>query len=217
MIIVKLIRNYKYFIVAAIVALLVVVVYTLGLYKTINLKTIREFITSFGPVSALMFILIFSVRTLLVFLPTSVMVVLGGSIFGYFYGSIYSLISLFLCATIAFYISKASGKEFVQKILKNKLKDIDLKIEENGFKIILLMRIAVIFPYDLLSYSAGLTKMRYKDFILGTMLGITPESISLCLLGDNLKKPFSLNFLISVLIVLLVLVTPRVVKKYKKE
>ena len=127
-----------------------------------NFNFIKKYIKSFGQYTVIAFILIFLLRTFLVIFPYSVMVIFGGSIFGWRWGFLYSMIAVFLSASMAYLMSKYLGKEFVQKLLHGKLKQLDSKVEEHGFKIILFMRLSTVFPYDILNYAAGLTKLRYR-------------------------------------------------------
>ncbi|MCX7749111.1 MAG: TVP38/TMEM64 family protein [Clostridia bacterium] len=168
----------------------------------------QEYIKSFGSFAVFIFITIFSIRTFLIIFPYSVMVILGGNVFGPVQGFIYSLIGVFISSTLAFYLSRSLGKEFVQKLLKNKMQKLDVNIEKHGFKVILFMRLSAVFPYDILSYTAGLTHIKYKHFVLGTVLGVASETFSLSYLGNNIKHPFSWNFIIAIILVIITIVLP---------
>jgi uncharacterized membrane protein YdjX (TVP38/TMEM64 family) len=177
--------------------------------------SVSKFINSYGSFAALIFIAIFSIRTLLVIFPYSILVILGGSIFGPVNGFIYSMVSVFISATLAFFTSRFLGKSHIQRLLKGKVKRLDSQIERHGFKFIFLVRVSVIFPFDVLNYAAGLTKVKYNSFILGTVLGIIPETFSLTYLGHSIKAPLSTSFLLSLLLVLATVMIPLFFKKSK--
>lgn len=207
-----------------IIIILVIIIVFAGLFiykqdfiKGITFHNAQEYISSFGHFAALIFIAISSVRTLLIFFPFFIMVVLGGSIFGPLYGFIYSMISVFISANIAFMISRYLGKDSVQKLLRGRAKNVNLKIEQHGFKIIFLMRISSIFPFDILNYMAGLTKVKYKHFIFATVLGGIPEIFSLTYLGENIKSPFSVNFIIAIILVIVTVAVPFIISKMKSK
>ena len=81
----------------------------------------------------------------------------------------------------------------------------------------LIMRLSYIFSYDALSYAAGLSKMRYIDFISGTMLGILPEFFAYSMIGKNLEHPFSKGIYFPIIIVTVIaLLTYFISKKSKK-
>lgn len=203
-------------VVLIVVAIIVFALFKFSVFGKFMGKS-EEYIGYCGKFASLIYILIFSLRTLFVFFPYSLMVTLGGGIFGYFEGFIYSMLAVFISATFAFYISRFFGMNTVNKLLRGKIKRFDLNIEEHGFKIILFMRVSLIFPFDILNFAAGLTKVRYRDFILGTLLGILPETFSLSYLGANLKNPYSMNFIISIIMVILLVIIPLAVKKFKKR
>ena len=95
---------------------------------------------------------------------------------------------------------------------------LDENIEKNGFVIMLLMRLSIVFPFDPLCYASGLTKIKYRDFILGTMLGILPEMTVYSFMGKNISHPFSLRFILPILsVMLLAIISYYVSKKYKKQ
>lgn len=204
------------FVIAIIIWLLLKYDFTYASYKN-AFNYVKNYVNSFGQYAVIAFILIFSLRTLLLIFPYSVMVFFGGSIFGPRLGFIYSMISVFISASMAYFMSKYLGKEFVQKLLRGKLKQLDSKVEEHGFKIILFMRLSTVFPYDILNFAAGLTKIRYRAFILGTLLGMFLETFSINYLGATARNPFSLKFKIAIGLIILTIAIPSIYNKLKKK
>ncbi|MCX7711666.1 MAG: TVP38/TMEM64 family protein, partial [Clostridia bacterium] len=145
------------------------------------------------------------------------MVVLSGRLFGPLLGFIYSMISVFTSASLAYFISRYLGKDFVEKLLRGKIQQLDEKAETHGFKIVLVMRLSSVFPFDVFNYALGLTKVKYKDFILGTIIGIIPETFSLTFMGSSLHSPKSGKFFIAVAMLLLTMGVPLIYKKLKKK
>ena len=185
--------------------------------KHIDFKHLKRFIKSYGKFSSLCFIIIYSLKPILFVVPTSLLTVLAGNIFGPFIGLALSMISSFIAATLAFYLASFFGKPFVDKIIGDKALKLDENIEKNGFIIMLLMRLSIVFPYDALCYASGLTKIKYRDFILGTMIGILPEMAVYSFMGKNIAHPFSIRFILPILLVmLLAVISYYVYKKYKK-
>lgn len=175
-------------------------------FKKIGLHGLRNYILGFGKYADIVFVLIYAVKPILFFVPASLMSILAGNIFGPIKGFILSMVGLFLSGTVAFFLAKLLGKPFVEKLLKGKTLKLDENIEEHGFKIMLLMRLSAIFPYDPLSYAAGLTKMRYIDFITATLIGTAPEFVAYSLMGKNMRHPFSIRFMFPIILIILVAV-----------
>lgn len=182
-----------------------------------NIHNMRRYILSYGEFAALIFVVIYSLKPVVLIIPTALMSILAATIFKPYYALLLSMIGCFGSGTLAFFLSRSLGKSFVDKVLKGKAMTLDKGMEKHGFKIILLMRLAVIFPYDPLSYAAGLTKMRYRDFILGTLLGIFPEMISYSLIGKGLRHPFSFKIFIPIIIIIIIATGALFMYKYSKN
>lgn len=172
-------------------------------FTHIRLKNLRGYIISFGPYAAFAFIFLYSIKPILIFFPTMVFTAIAGNIFGPLIGFSLTIIGLFTSGTFAFYLSRTLGKSFVAKISKGKLLKIDENIEQHGFKIMLLMRLSTLFPFDALSYAAGLTKISYVDFITATIIGSAPEMLAYSYVGHSMIHPSLKRILIPVCIILI--------------
>lgn len=170
----------------------------------VNLRELRRYILSYGKFASLIFIVIYSLKPVLLIIPTNLLSILAGNIFGPQKALLMSMIGCFGSGTVAFFLARFLGRSFVDKFLKGKAMNLDSNIEKHGFKIMLLMRLAVIFPYDPLSYAAGLTRMKYRDFILGTLIGVLPEMVTYSLMGKNIEHPLSHKFIAPIVIVIAV-------------
>jgi len=175
-------------------------------YNRLNQQQIQMFLNSFGYGAAAVFILLFTVRTLFVFAPYYVMLVVGGSLFGRKYGLIYNFIAVVLSSTLAFILSK-NIRTIVQKQFHFEKYDryIEL-IEKYGFKILVFMRVTIIFPFDVLNYAAGFAGMRYRKYILANIIGVIPEVVFLTCFGQSLRAPKSLQFIVLSIILCTVLI-----------
>ena len=173
-------------------------------FKYINIRSLRKYILSFGPLAPLALLLIYSLKPLVVVFPAVLLTVIAGNIFGPIKGFSLTMAGVFFSATLAFYLSKSLGKSFVDKITRGKLLKLDDNIETYGFKIIFLMRLSTLFPIDPLSYASGLTKMKYTDFIFGTLLGLAPEMLAYSYLGQSTRHPFSKKIFIPIILIVAV-------------
>ncbi|MDP4144425.1 MAG: TVP38/TMEM64 family protein [Bacillota bacterium] len=183
-----------------------------------NPRRFRDFILGYGKFAALIYVLVYSLKPVLLVVPTSILSVIAGSIFGPWMAFFLSMISTFLGASLAFLLANKLGKPFVDKILRGKAMKLGEGIEKHGFMIILLMRLSFIFAFDPLSYAAGLTKMKYRDFILGTMIGIAPEMLAYSFMGKNIEHPLTARFVTPILLIMLVaLVSYTSYSFYKKK
>ncbi|AJA47415.1 hypothetical protein CPAST_c13160 [Clostridium pasteurianum DSM 525 = ATCC 6013] len=188
-----------------------------NLKRHISIVHLKNYILSYGSFAAVIFVVIYSIKPVVLVIPTSLLSILAGNVFGPMYAFLLSMTGCFFSASLAFWLAHILGKPFVDKILRGKAFKLDSGIEKHGFLIMLLMRLSFVFPYDPLSYAAGLTKMKYTDFILGTMLGIIPEMLSYSFMGKHLNRPFSIKMLLPIAIIMAVAVTSSYIyRRYKK-
>lgn len=178
---------------------------------------IRRYILSYGKFAAIIFLIIYSLKPVFLIIPVMPLSIVAGSIFGPYKAFLLSMIGCFTSATVAFFLANFLGRSFVEKLLKGKTMKLDSSIEKHGTLIMLIMRLSFVFPYDPLSYAAGLTKMKYSNFILGTIIGIAPEMLSYSFMGKNLEHPLSKEFFIPILsIIIIALSASYIYKSHKK-
>ncbi|MBO8127397.1 MAG: TVP38/TMEM64 family protein [Firmicutes bacterium] len=168
-----------------------------GLAEKMKPEEIRATLASFGVLAPVAFIGLASLRPLL-FVPAGFISVVGGMVFGSLAGTVYTLLGSSLGAVVAFGISRFFGREFVQKLTKGRLGRWSQMLEGQGAKIVFLMRLIPVFPFDAISYAAGLSHIKFKDFALGTVLGIIPGTFVYTFLGSTLHEGLTPRFIIAV-------------------
>ena len=194
----------------AIITLLFVILKILNL--DIDSKDIQTYVNSFGKLAPIIYIIIFALVPLTLF-PDSIIAIAGGLIFGLVKGYIYTAIGAILGATLSFYISRKLGRNFVKKLTKEKLDNVEEMKNSNGFFIIFMLRLIPLFPFDIISYGAGLTSVKYKDFILATFLGTIPGILVFTNIGAQSVNMGSGSFYISIGALVLLFITSMVLKK----
>lgn len=170
----------------------------------LRVREVKRFILSYGNFSSVIFLILYSLKPIVLFIPVWPLSVIAGNIFGPYKALMLSMTGCFLSGTLAFFLAKFLGRSFVDKLLKGKAMTLDSNIEKHGLKIMAIMRLTFVFPYDPLSYAAGLTKMKYRDFIIGTMIGVFPEMVSYSFVGKNLEHPFSFKFAIPIILIIVI-------------
>jgi uncharacterized membrane protein YdjX (TVP38/TMEM64 family) len=188
-----------------------------GLLISFNIKDISQFIKARGTFSEIIYLLLFFIKPLFIMIPANVMAVIAALAFGSSRGFILTMVGFFISGTVAFYLARFLGKDFVESILGDKLIKLDDKIEKNGFKILLILRLPPIIPFDPLSYACGFTKMRYRDFIFASLLGVIPETVCYSILGTSYKNPFSIKFLLPILLLVISVVLSKKILNRNKE
>lgn len=131
----------------------------------------------------LAFILIYNLATIL-FIPASLLTLGGGALYGVVWGTVYVLIAATLGAIATFALGRYVARNWVcQQIRHNpKFRAIDKAVANEGLKIVLLTRLSPIFPFNLLNYIFGITRVSLKDYVLGSM-GMIPGTIMYVYIG----------------------------------
>ena len=134
-------------------------------------KDLDALVQSAGPLGPVLFVLIYTIGVL--FLPATPFTIAGAVIFGKFHGMLYNLAADVLGASISFYLGRYFLHGVARGFLETRMPWLDRKAEEEGFTVIFYLRIFW-FPFIVLNYAAGATRIRFRDYLLGTMLGLLP-------------------------------------------
>ncbi|MEI6442655.1 MAG: TVP38/TMEM64 family protein [Nostocales cyanobacterium ELA583] len=148
------------------------------------LQNTLQWINSLGAVGGIVFIGIYIIATL-AFLPASILTLGAGVIFSITWGSLYVFIGATLGATAAFLIGRYLAKGWVKEKISSykKFATIDQAVSKKGLKIVLLMRLSPLFPFNLLNYALGITSVSFSDYFLGSV-GMIPGTIMYVYLGS---------------------------------
>jgi uncharacterized membrane protein YdjX (TVP38/TMEM64 family) len=134
------------------------------------------------PIGPLIYLLLYAIRPLL-FFSAIVLTVSAGAIFGPVLGVIYTVIAANTSATIAYMLGRFFGNDVIDESKSEGLvQSYAGRMRRNSFETILIMRF-IFLPYDLVNYLAGFLKIRYTPFILATILGSIPGTITFVLAG----------------------------------
>jgi uncharacterized membrane protein YdjX (TVP38/TMEM64 family) len=164
-------------------------------YLNINdlLQSIITWIKDQGLVGVIAFIVVYNLATVL-FIPGAFLTLGGGALYGLFLGSIYVFIAATLGAILAFLIGRYFARDYISQKIRNNMtfRAIDAAICKEGFKIVFLARLSPIFPFNILNYVFGITRVALKDYILGS-IGMIPGTIMYVYLGSLAMDINSLN------------------------
>jgi uncharacterized membrane protein YdjX (TVP38/TMEM64 family) len=149
------------------------------------LKSALDWIGKLGPWGPVIFVGLYVVATVL-FVPGSVLTLGAGAAFGVVLGSVCVSISATLGATAAFLVGRYLARDTIaRKIEKHeKFATIDRAVADEGWKIVLLTRLSPVFPFTLLNYAFGLTRVKLSHFMLASWLGMIPGTVMYVYLGS---------------------------------
>jgi uncharacterized membrane protein YdjX (TVP38/TMEM64 family) len=170
----------KYVLVAAAIVALLLVGRRLGGELTSALNAI----SALGPAAPLAFIAIYIIACVL-FIPGSILTIGAGVIFGVLWGSIYVSVASTAGATAAFLVGRYLAREAVaRRIERNaRFRSIDDAVAREGWKMVLLTRLSPVFPFNLLNYAYGLTRVRLAEYVVASWIGMMPATVMFVYIG----------------------------------
>jgi uncharacterized membrane protein YdjX (TVP38/TMEM64 family) len=152
-------------------------------FKMFDMET-QDKLMGYGIITPILFVIIYTIRPLL-FFPASVMTITSVFVFGPYEGFFVSYIGEMFSAILAYYVGKYFGEELgiTRKILKT---PIGPYFQGNPFLSIFVLRIVPLFPFDFVNYASGVFKIRFKKYLLATLLGVIPGLAVFIFLGNSL-------------------------------
>jgi uncharacterized membrane protein YdjX (TVP38/TMEM64 family) len=147
-----------------------------------------EWVRQLGWWGPLVFGVVYALAALVI--PGSVLTLGAGFAFGVVLGTIVISGASVTTACIAFWLGRTLLRGWVEaKVAGNpKFRAIDQAVAENGFKIVLLTRLSPVFPFLLLNYAFGLTKVRFRDYLIASWVGMLPGTILYVYLGTTVRE-----------------------------
>jgi uncharacterized membrane protein YdjX (TVP38/TMEM64 family) len=121
--------------------------------------------------------------------PASVLTLGGGYLFGLPVGFIADSIGATIGATAAFLLGRTIGRSYVMSKLKNypKFQAVAVAIQRSGFKIVLLLRLVPLLPFNMLNYLLSVTPIPLGEYMLASWIGMMPITFALVYVGTTLK------------------------------
>ncbi len=180
---------------------------------------VKNFILGFGIYAPIVFLTIYILRSVLLFMPVFVVSLASGLAFGALWGWLLNVTGATLGATASFLFARYFGGEFLQMIpgmRSGTLEKFSEKVAEKGFLVVLPMRLIGIPPFDVVNYGCGLSKVKLKDYIAASFLGMLPGGFFTTYLGSSLENPLSAKFFIALAAFFLLMFVPYFYKKFKK-
>ena len=164
-------------------SLLVGGVFLAVMYREVfHLNALQEWVTQSGLLGPLVFVLIYALAALL-FLPGAMVTLAGGVIFGPLWGTLYNLTGATLGASLAFLLARYLAADWVEQKSEGRLKQLKHGVEREGWRFVAFVRLVPLFPFNLLNYALGLTKIPFSQYVIATYLFMLPGAVAYTYLG----------------------------------
>lgn len=154
-------------------------------------QAVRVFMeTSRGTAWALPLVCLIYVIGGLIFFPVTVISLATAAVFGPIWGPVYGLCGALLSAALLFWIGHLAGERGLRKLAGDRIRKIDAKLQQSGIIGMAAVRMLPIAPYSLVNLVAGVSSIRFFDFMAGSFLGLLPGLLAKGIVGDSLARVF---------------------------
>ncbi|MGB3296724.1 MAG: TVP38/TMEM64 family protein [Phormidesmis sp.] len=118
-------------------------------------------------------------------IPGTVLVVVGGAVYGLWWGALCSVVGATMGAVVAFWLARYLLHDWFQKRFSHSalLKKLNKMLCKEGLSCILLVRFSPISPFNVVNFALGLTPVSVRSYALGTLIGIIPGTLAYTWLG----------------------------------
>jgi uncharacterized membrane protein YdjX (TVP38/TMEM64 family) len=165
------------------IAATAIAVYGLGKLDPAVLQAHLQQAGAWAPIA---YILLYVLGTLLM-LPSTPLNLSGGALFGVQWGTAWTSIAAILAAIVAFAFTRTWGREAIAHRFTGRWQTLDAEIRQGGVFYIFALRLLPLLPYGLVNFTAGLTSIRFKDYLIGTAVGTVPGILPFVMLGAGLR------------------------------
>jgi len=148
----------------------------------LDATAIQNWIEEAGNAAPLLFMFVYIVGTVF-FFPGAVLTLLGGALFGPVLGTVYNLTAATIGAMLSFLISRYLASDWVEKKTGGKLKQLINGVKSEGWRFVAFTRLVPLFPFNLLNYGLGLTKIKFSHYSIATYIFMLPGAIAYTYLG----------------------------------
>lgn len=159
--------------------------------EALDVDRLRTLLTGIDSTTApLVFTLGYALATIL-FLPGSVFGLAGGALFGPLWGTVWNLCGALLGASAAFLISRHVAGEWVARRLGGRFAELVHGIEAEGWRFVAFVRLVPLFPFNLLNYALGLTRIRFSHYLAASAGAMLPGVVLYTWIGYAGREAFA--------------------------
>jgi uncharacterized membrane protein YdjX (TVP38/TMEM64 family) len=167
----------KVFLLALLVAAFLLLLHRTELRQRFTEENLQCIAERFGIWAPIAYMALYALSTVLA-LPGTVMTISGGVLFGKWFGTLWAALGATLGACCAFTLARTLGRDFVARRLAGRgwFQALERGIAEGGLSFVLFVRVVPIIPPTGINFGSGLTSVRFRDYLLGTLIGLLPST-----------------------------------------
>lgn len=158
-----------------------------GLAEIVTIDRIRHFLTSArgDPWAPALVLAAYLVAAAVAF-PVNVLILATAAVFGPWLGFAYSALGVFSSAFLVYFVGAWLGKATVERLLGPKLRRLLEGARKRGVLVVVAFRVVPVAPGTVVNLALGASGIRFADFVIGSIVGMTPGLLLVSIMGDRL-------------------------------
>lgn len=181
---------------------------------------LQAWVGSAGTAGPVVFMALYALATVL-FLPGSALTLAGGALFGPVWGTMWNLTGATLGAALAFLIARYLGADWVSRRAGPRLQRLNDGVSSEGWRFIAFVRLVPLFPFNLLNYALGLTRIPFLVYVIASWIFMLPGAFAYTWLGYAGREALAggegmiRNMSIALALLAAVVFVPRLVRRWR--
>lgn len=147
-----------------------------------DVTVLRQWLDQAGDAAPLLFVGIYALGAVF-FLPGSILTLAGGALFGPVLGTFYNLAGATIGAGLAFLAARYLASDWAERQTGGRLRQLKEGVEHEGWRFVAFTRLVPLFPFNLLNYALGLTKIRFLHYLVASYICMLPGAVAYTYLG----------------------------------
>ncbi len=162
--------------------LVVAIAFAVALRDRFDSAALQAWVEGAGAVGPVLFMGLYALATVL-FLPGAVVTLAGGALFGPLWGTLWNLTGATVGAALAFLIARYLGADWVARRAGRRMQRLNDGVAAEGWRFVAFVRLVPLFPFNLLNYALGLTRIPFLTYLLATWVFMLPGAFAYTWLG----------------------------------
>jgi uncharacterized membrane protein YdjX (TVP38/TMEM64 family) len=166
---------------------------------------VADVVRGFGAAAPVAFVVLYVALSLLL-IPSSVLALTAGVLFGVVAGASLAFVGGAVSAAVGFVVGRRFGRGPIERLVGRRLEVVNRWLRRHGVVTVAIARNVPALPFGLVNYAAGCTGIPARRFLLGTVLGIVPGTVAYASFGGSLHDVMSARFVLAVALLIVVVV-----------
>lgn len=149
-----------------------------------DLEAVTRAVEASGAWGPLVYVVLHVVLTAIP-VPKNLLATIAGALFGMTSGILLSWVGSVLAAVVWFAVARRLGRDAVARITGPRIDRVQAVLADQGLLAEVVARLTPVVPFTLVNYASGVSAMRSRDYVLGTMVGIVPGTVAYAAVGAS--------------------------------